>query len=242
MPTNPHFWNVGDSGEQTLMEDLVEEVIQIFGIDFYYVPRTVVKLDKLYETDDISKFVGAFPIEMYVNDYNGFQGDGSFLSKFGIEIRDQITFTVSRRRFETSIAPNLDFWRPRESDLIYYPLNKKLFEIKFVENKAIHYPMGTLPTYVLFCELYEYSDQEFDTGIGEIDSIQEELSNNILDYTLQDENGNALVTENGDYIVTDDYDINRIDPLADNEDIENEVSDLIDWSEDNPFGRLENES
>lgn len=241
MATNPFFAFTDVNTEQTLLEDIIEEVIQIYGIDFYYLPREIVNRDKLYETDDVSKFTSAYAIEMYVNDYNGFQGDGSFLSKFGLEIRDQITFTVSRRRFETAVAPFLDNQRPRESDLIYYPLDKKLFEIKFVEKKSIHYPMGILPSYVLFCELYEYSDQQFDTGLADIDVIND-LSNNILDYVLVDENGNHIVTENGDYVVSDDYDEHRFDPLADNEDIEGEVSDIIDWSEDNPFGRLEKEN
>lgn len=216
------------------------EVIRIHGIDFYYLPRTLNNKDEIYESDDISTFEGSFLIEMYVN-WANFSGEGTYLSRIGgLEIRDTMNFVVARKTFEKEIQIySDDIVRPREGDLIYYPLNKKLFEIKFVNDKPIHYPMGILPMYELSCELYEYADQRFDTGIDEIDDIQAKLSKNMYDYALLDDQGRILVTDNGDILVTDAYELERIDPLANNNDFNPIANDVIDWSEENPFGEID---
>lgn len=178
MATNFYFNNFKSSQEQTLVEDLIIESIKIYGHDVFYLPRTVVENDPIFKEDDISKYESAYSIEMYIKNVDGFQGEGDFLSKFGLQIRDQITFTISRRVYEDNIYYNglSDSVRPLEGDLIYFPLNQKLFQIKFVEHEAIFYQMGSLQTYDLVCELWEQSDEELNTGIKEIDMIEEDYS------------------------------------------------------------------
>jgi hypothetical protein len=239
MATSVFFNNYNAASEQFLLEDLIVESIQIYGIDFYYLPRTLNNLDPLYLQDDISTYERAFQIEMYVKNYEGFEGDGSFMSQFGLEIRDRMTFTISKRVFDNKIGHELSIIRPRESDLIFYPLNQKLFQIKYVENKPIHYPLGSLPSYDLFCELYEYSNERFITGIDEIDIIQKTLSTNVYDYALLNDEGKVLMTDDGRVIVTNKYQENVIDPIADNITIGEEAADIIDFTETNPFGEID---
>lgn len=238
MATNPFFDTHGHSLEQSLLDDLLEEAIQIHGIDFYYLPRTLNKLDKIYMTDDLSTFEDAYPCEMYVNWAGGFQG-GSFMTQFNLEIRDQLNFMISRTAFQKNIGSKTNFVRPREGDLLYYPHNKKFFEIKFVEDKPIHYPLGFLPVFELNCDLIESTDQRFSTGIEELDDIQEKLSRNLYDYALTDENGNALVDDDGNLLLSDDYDLETVDPFADNDDFKEVTADIIDFTEENPFGFLD---
>jgi len=178
MPTNPYFNHFQNTAEQNLHQDLIIESIKNFGIDVYYLPRTLVNLDNLYLEDTISSFSNAHLIEMYVKSVEGFEGDGDFISRFGLEIRDQVTFSVARRRWDN--LEILDYVRPKEGDLIFFPLNKKLYEIKFVEHESVFYQFGKLPIYDLTCELFQYDDQAIDTGIDDIDSIEERYS-----YTLE---------------------------------------------------------
>jgi len=233
--TNLFFNNYGASNEQNLLEDLITESISIYGIDFHYLPKTYNNIDDLYLQDDIPSFNSAIQICLYVRSYDGFSGEGSFMSKFGLEIRDQITFTISKRIFENEIGERFELARPREGDLIYYPLNKKLFEIKYVENKPVHYPLGILPTYDLFCELYEYSNERFNTGIPEIDDITEKLSTNLYDYAMKSDAGAPLKTDQGHLILSDKYNLDVIDPIENNSEIVNEANGIIDFSESNPF-------
>ena len=238
MSTNVFFNNYGRSQEQFLYQDLIIEAIRQFGIDFYYLPRTLNNYDPLYGADDISSYDAAFPIEMYVASYDGFEGDGDFLSKFGLEIRDRMTFVVAKRIFDNEIGSVTKAIRPNEGDLIYYPLNQKLFEIKYVQNKPIHYPLGDLPTFELFAELFQVSDERFNTGIEELDQIQMEFSQNILDYSLHDSLGNYLVNENGDILVNSTYQNKTLDPILDNNNV-NAISDpILDFSESNPFSEF----
>jgi len=174
MPTNPYFNHFQNIPEQNLHQDLIIESIKNFGIDVYYLPRTLVNLDKLYLEDTISEFNSSFLVEMYVKSVDGFEGDGDFISRFGLEIRDQVTFSIARRRWEN--LEILDYVRPKEGDLIFFPLNKKLYEIKFVEHESIFYQFGKLPIYDLTCELFQYDDQTIDTGIDDIDQIEEKYS------------------------------------------------------------------
>jgi len=142
--TNKYFCNFDNAGEQGLLEDLVIESIKIFGLDMYYLPRTLISYDQIYGEDDISEYNEAIPLELYIKSVDGFEGDGVFFSKFGLEIRDQITFTMARKTFEQVVVNQV---RPFESDLIYYPLNKKLFQIRFVNYLPVHYPLGDLQSY-----------------------------------------------------------------------------------------------
>ena len=184
MVTNLFFNNFNFTSEQNLIDDLIIEAIKIYGIECYYLPRTLIKEDNLFGEDTLSKFERAFPLEMYIKNVEGFEGEGDFLSKFNIEIRDEMTLTVSRRRFGEEIHPsettpaNEDqgIGRPSEGDLIWFPLNGKIFEVKFVEHEAIFYQLGSLQTYDLRCELFEYSSERIDTGIPQIDIIEDNLS------------------------------------------------------------------
>ena len=182
--TNLYFNNFDFSQEQILLEDLIIESIKVYGIECYYLPRTLVKEDELFGEDALAKFEFAYPIEMYIKSVDGFQGDGDFLSKFGLEIRDSMILTVAKRRFEdevhisdtTPVNEEQGIGRPSEGDLVYFPLNGKIFEVKFVEHEAVFYQMGKLQTYDLSLELFEYSHESIDTGIDVIDEIEDKHS------------------------------------------------------------------
>jgi hypothetical protein len=244
MPTtNLYFNNHAFSGEQTLIEDLIIESIKIYGVDCYYIPRTVVDEDLVFGEDTLSKFDDAYLIEMYIKSVDGFEGEGDFLSKFNIEIRDEMVLTVSRRRFGEELFvsdTNKQISRPAEGDLIYFPLNNKVFEIKFVEHEAVFYQMGSLQTYDIRCELFEYSHERLDTGIAAIDSIEDAYSGDFLN-ELRLEDGSALVTETGlgllPFNLEGDHDglAETNDKGAANEQFKSDSIDFIDFSEMNPF-------
>ena len=231
--------------EQSLIEDLIIESIRIYGIEVLYMPRTIVNEDLLFSEDRLSKFDDAFPLEMYIKSVDGFEGDGDFLSKFGLEIRDSVQLTVSQRRFDEEVEwdkSTEDIGRPSEGDLIYLPLNNKIFEVKFVEHEAIFYQMGSLQTYDLRCELFEYSHERFDTGVESIDTIETTYSGDMGFYNITDESGNVMAMEDGSRIVQEGYRIENTDNSANNEFFETQTSDptlnFIDWSESNPFGDI----
>jgi hypothetical protein len=233
--TNFFFNNFQSSQEQLLLENLIIESIKIYGEDMYYLPRTINKKDELYGTDDISTYDSAVLVEMYIKNIDGFGGDGNFMSKFGLEIRDQVTFTIAKRVFDEEVDFQQSYLRPREGDCIYFPLNKKIFQIKYVNNKPIYYPLGALQVYDMTCELFEYSGEQFNTGIAEIDDIQDKLSLNIFDYGILTEDSFVLATEDDDYIVMENYTIETIDPFSDNEDIQTESLSFLDFTEKDPF-------
>lgn len=201
----------------------------------YYVPRTLNNKDKIYGEDDVSTYDSATLVEFYIKNVEGFGGDGNFMSKFGLEIRDQVTFVIAKRVFEEEVDQNSALIRPREGDLIFFPLNKKLFQIKYVDNKPIYYPLGALQTYELTCELFEYSGEQFNTGIPDIDDIQDKLSLNIFDYGVLTQDDFVLATEDGDYLVLETYKVESIDPFADNDSIETEADGFLDFTERDPF-------
>jgi hypothetical protein len=235
MATNFYFNNFSSSMEQGLLENLIIESIKIYGEDMYYVPRTFNNKDKIYGEDSVTTYGSATLVEFYIKNVDGFGGDGNFMSKFGLEIRDQVTFVIAKRVFEEEVDQNGSFGRPREGDLIYFPLNQKLFQIMYVNNKPIYYPLGALQTYELTCELFEYSGEQFNTGIPEIDDIQDKLSLNIFDYSVTTEDNFALMTEGGDYLVLETYKVETIDPFADNDSIETEADGFLDFTERDPF-------
>lgn len=250
MPTtNFYFNNFQNSMEQRLVEDLIIESIKIYGVEVYYMPRTFVNEDLLFDEATLSKFDYAYPIEMYIKSVDGFEGDGDFLSKFGLEIRDTVTLTVAMRRFEeeiqdtdtTDVGDDYGVGRPAEGDLIYLPLNGKIFEVKFVEHEAVFYQMGSLQMYDLRCELWEYSHERLDTGIPEIDGIEDAYSGDMGLYQLLDEDSNTLAMEDGSAMVIESYRIEDTDNQANNEYYATQTRDgsainFIDWSESNPFG------
>jgi hypothetical protein len=206
MATNFFFNNFKSAGEQTLLENLIIEAIKIYGEDIIYLPRKIVNYDKLLTADDQSVYDTAYEVEMYIKSVNGFTGDGNFMSKFGLEIRDQVTFSVAQRVFNSEVAAYTTQSRPNEGDIIYFPLNKKVFQIKSVSKLEMFYQLGGLQTWELTCELFDYSDEQFNTGIPEIDIIQTKFSTNILDYSITDEEGNYLLDENEDFVVVEKFD------------------------------------
>jgi len=174
MPRNVYFQNGLDT-EQNLWEDLVVEALAIYGVDTIYVPRKIVKRDLILNEDLKSEFNSAYPIEMYIQSVDGFEGDGDFLSQFGLEIRDQVTFVVSTLRWNQYVGRfgyEQNTAAPLTGDLIFLPMSSSLFEIKFVEREKPFYQIGRVPVYTLTCELFEYESQEMDTGFDNIDNIQ----------------------------------------------------------------------
>mgnify|MGYP000010934213 FL=1 len=168
MATNQYVNTTSVTSEQSLVENLVVESIQIHGQDFYYIKRDLVNADTVFNEDTLSKYETAWQIEMYIEDTDGFQGEGDFLSKFGLEVRDQLNVVVSKKRFAEE-KPDYD--TPREGDLIYWPLVDKIFEIQFVEDEASFYQLGKIYVYRLQTEVWEYSHESINTGIEEIDDI-----------------------------------------------------------------------
>lgn len=238
MITNVFFNNYQNSQEQNTLEDLIIESIKIYGIDCYYVTRTVNNFDKVFETDDQSSYVNAYLIEVYLKNIFGFSGDKEFMSKFaGLEMRDQIIFTMSIRAFANDIGNDLNLLRPREGDLLFFPFpnDQRCFQIKFVNRDEVFYQLGGLYTWELTCELFEYSDEVFNTGIPMIDRIQLSSSTNIRDYSIKDVDGAPLKFENGDYWVVDSYNIQTIDPIADNDEIHKRSANTVSWTDVDPF-------
>lgn len=247
MPTtNFYFNNFENTMEQRLIESLIIESIKIYGIEVFYMPRTLVAKDNLFGEDVLSKFEDAYAIEMYIKSVDGFSGDGDFLSKFGLEIRDEMVLTVSQTRFHEEISDALtteEIGRPAEGDLIYFPLNNKIFEVKFVEHEAVFYQMGSLQTYDLTLELWEYSHEQLNTDIAAIDAIETAYSGDMSFYQLLMEDGSVLAYENGDTAMNDGYRIEDTDSLANNEFFTAQTQqgsslNFVDWSESNPFGEI----
>ena len=185
MATNFYFNNFSSSGEQNLIENLIIESIKIHGVDTYYIPRKIVNKESTFRVQALTQYGEAILAEMYIRNVNGFEVDGEFLSKFGVEVRDQITFSIAVRVFENEIGRTLKRDRPIENDLVWFPFNGALYQIKYVNKKPIFYQMGALQMYDVVCELYEYSNEVFTTGIEIIDNTY-----------------NAFLTTTDPYIIT----------------------------------------
>jgi hypothetical protein len=168
MPTNV-FFNHAVNTEQHLYEDLVVESLRMYGHETYYLPREIVEEDSILGEDVQSTFGDAYSVEMYLENTEGFEGEGDLMSKFGVQVRDQATFVLSLRTWERFISLDSNLatsLRPNEGDLIYFPLSGSMFEIKFVEHEDPFYQVGKLFVFKLQCELFEYSGEDFDTGTG----------------------------------------------------------------------------
>lgn len=189
MATNVYF-SPKVKTEQNLYEDLVIESLKMYGQDVIYIPRQLISRDEIMN-EDYSKFTDGYTIEMYIETSEGFAGEGDLLGKFGVEIRDQATFVVSRKRWENLVGfynNSINDTRPSEGDLVFLPLSKSLFEIRFVEHEQPFYQLNNLPTYKLECELFEYNNEELETGIREIDELQERFSYQ-LEFTMNNGSG-----------------------------------------------------
>ena len=201
----------------------------------YYIPRNINNYDGIYNADDQSSYTWPIPMEMYIKNVDGFNGDGNFMSKFGLEIRDQVVLSIAQKVFLDEVGSIAALPRPREGDLVFFPLNKKCFQIKFVNKFEMFYQLGALQTYELTCELFEYSDEVFNTGIPEIDILQKKYSTNAFDWAILDEDGLHLLNEDDDYIVLEGFELGGVTPMADNTDIQTESDQIIDWSVRDPF-------
>ena len=172
MPRNPYIRD--NQREQKLLEDLNVETIRSMGRDVYYIPRTLNNQDKIFGEDASSSFNSAYLIDMYHEDSQAFGGEGDIIGKFGIDVKDRASFRVARRTFMQEVTKRNSFIdRPREGDLIYYPLSGSLFEITFVEHENPLYQLGQLYSFVLFVETFAYNNEDFATGICDIDECFE---------------------------------------------------------------------
>jgi hypothetical protein len=218
MATNTFFQNYNYFNEQQLIDDLVIESIQIYGVDTYYLNRTTDNFDQILNEDRLSIFQSAYGMEMYVKSVDGFEGEGDFLSKFGLQIRDQVTFTVAFRTFERhATRHDTSLGRPREGDLVFMPMNQKFFKVMYVEHESVFYQTGSLQVYDLKCELFEYSNERFQTGIDDIDAFYTQ-------YNTQD--------------IVDLETLQSQDVIAKNIFYEEEGDSLIDFSETDPFSEI----
>jgi len=219
MPLNPYITSElqthGSANEQALLDELIEESIKCWGQKFYYIPRVLVSKDDILGEDRLSKFKEAYPIEMYLESPTGFMGQGEFISKFGLYLEQSLQVLVSRKRwrevvgrFGKSILPN----RPAEGDLVYYPITKRLFEIKYTEKDTFNFQLGALQTFKLTIELFQYASERMSTGIPDIDSFEA--------LKTYDEDQNEVETPNS-------YGNNKLFK---------DEGTLTEWDERNPFG------
>ena len=195
MATNLYFSQKVNS-EQNLYEDIVIESLKMYGQDVYYLPRELVNEDSIFGDDVSSRFNASYKVEMYIENVEGFDGDGDLFTKFGVEIRDQATFVVARRRWTSTVNRydnDINSVRPREGDLIYLPLSNSMFQIMHVEHEQPFYQISNLPTYKLRCELFEYNNEDFDTDIAAIDDIEKDYA---YEYLLTLDSGSRGWTRN----------------------------------------------
>lgn len=247
MPTNFYFQSgntMGTTNEQRLVEDLVIESLKIYGHDVYYLPRTIVNRDLILDEDALSKFTQAYPLEMYLENVDGFEGEGDLFSKFGIEIRDSATFVLSKRRWEQMVDRTggefqLDA-RPAEGDLLYFEKTGSIFEIKYVEFQNPFYQLGKIYVFKLQCELFDYSSEIIDTGIERLDEVADEQSLDLLSYQFLLEDSNAILLETGESLILEEFATQRSLANTDNTDFDTiqNLEDIVDFSEVNPFGEL----
>jgi len=207
MPTSPYFptYYAGHSGEQGLVQDLVDEQIKLFGSDVYYIPRIVLQ-DSTLDEVRYSKYQEQFQIEMLLQNVTGFGDNAEFISKFGLRITDEIIFRVSTRRWDEEVAdhnPNLTVTsRPNEGDLLYFPLTKDIYEIKFVGKEEPFFQFGKIQFYAITAEIYEVGQDDFDTGVAEIDAVEQLFDNAIK--LFMDPGGTGDFTV-GEEVVGDEF-------------------------------------
>lgn len=214
MATSPFFNVFEQENEQNLVDDLIVEAIRQTGHDVYYLPRTGMNKDDVLNEYAYSEFYTALPVEMWINNFSNFEGEGQLLSKFGLEIRDQMTLTISVRSFNEFIKPTTAEARPLEGDCIYIPMLKLVYQIKYVDSTPIFYTLGKLNCWGLTCDLLEFSNEQFKTGLPAIDNLNKPFQN-------VDTNPN--------------YDLEGYDNNASNKVLQEESDDIIDFSEEDPF-------
>ena len=247
MPTNFYFQSGNTSGttsEQRLIEDLIIESLKIYGHDVFYLPRTLVKEDTIFDEDTLSKFTQAYPLEMYLENVEGFGGDGELFSKFGLEVRDSATFILARRRWDELVISSGGTFtqdtRPSEGDLLYFQKTNSLFEIREVEFNNPFYQANKLYIYRLKCELFEFSSEDIETGITELDANAEEDSLDMLIYQFLLQDNTLFLLEDFSSLILESYSTVGSDAQTDTEDFKNfnTIEDILDFSEVNPFGEI----
>ena len=253
MPTNVYF-DTGTTSEQRLYEDLIIEQLKIYGQDVYYLPRKLANKDTIFGEDPASSFDDSYIIEMYVDNTDGYMGEQEIINKFGLELRDDIKFTVSKLRWETLISNNGDLVaeRPQEGDLVYFPTTNAFFEIQFVEHEQPFYQQSALPVYKLSCTKFEYSSERIDTGIVEIDSTEDSLSTDTMNFqfSLENETGSFVVESDIgkiEYLINEDFAMATQQPVDQGLIFEEQAGtttsstadDILDFSERNPFGEVD---
>jgi Virus neck protein len=235
MATSVFFNNVKASQEQEMLNSLIMESISIYGQDMYYIPRKLNNYDDVYGADDQSSYEQAILVPIFIESFDGFKGDGNFMSKFGIEIRDQVVFSIAQRVFDDEVGIVTTQPRPNEGDLIYFPLNNKCFQIKYVDKFQMFYPLGALYTWKMTLELFEYSNERISTGIPEIDVLQNKFDINAIDWTIKDTAGRYLLTEDGDYLVLESSTTEDKVIGDDSTEIQTESNEFVDFSITDPF-------
>jgi hypothetical protein len=260
MAINHHFQGgngIGNTNEKKLYEDLIIEGLKIYGHDVYYLPRTLVNQDLILGEDTLSKFDDSYLIEMYVETTEGLAGEQELINKFGLEIREETTFMLSKRRWTNAVDSEHTMiveGRPNEGDIIYYPLLNKFFEISFVEDQEPFFQLGNLPVYKLRARTWEYSSERLNTGVTDIDSAEDAFSLDQLAHQFMLEDGTgSLQLENDsvdgtkNYFINEEYNIQTQSTYADNLDLdaqagfntEDTSDDILDFTERNPFGEVD---
>ena len=260
MAVNHYFQSgngIGDTNEKRLYEDLIIEGLKIYGFDCYYLPRTLVNRDLVLGEDSLSRFDDSYLVEMYFETTEGFSGGQEIISKFGLEIREDTTFVIAKRRWQNQVdnaATLIVDGRPNEGDIIYMPLMNSFFEIQFVEDQEPFFQLGQLPVYKLRCTRWEYSSEKLDTGVDAIDSAEAKFSLDQLNFqvSLENESGailleNTVVGADDNYLLLEEYKIQTQSPYADNLDLDSAAGfdtsstadDILDFTERNPFGDVD---
>jgi hypothetical protein len=217
MATNSYFSPYNTFNEQQLIDDLVIESIKMYGIDVTYITGEFNNIDTVLNEDDSPLYDKTYGFEVYIKNVDGFEGEGDFLSRFGLQIRDQITFSVAIRTFERYVTrEDQTKLRPRENDIIQLPLNKKMYRITYVEHESVFYQSGKLQVYDVKCELMEYSGERFDTGYPDIDDYFDDI-------------------DTSSEFVSTLTNLANTDPIAQNLEFEQIADDILDFSEMDPF-------
>jgi len=260
---NPYFQSgdgIGNRSEQRLFEDLIIEGLKIYGNLIYYIPRVLVNRDLILGEDTTSRFNNALAVEMYFETTEGFLGQQELINKFGLEIREDTTFMVSKRRFEEFVSTRTNLiasGRPNEGDILYFPLMNSFFEIQFVEDQEPFFQLGNLPVYKLRVTRWEYSSEELNTGVTEIDDTETKYSLNLLlnKFTLENETGSILLEQNQssgqpNFLLTEEIITKTVatqSSYAQNLDLDTAAGfdtqsvddDILDFTERNPFGEID---
>lgn len=225
----------GVKSEQNLLQSLTTEAIQVLGHTFYYLPRQLQKVDNIFGEDVLSFFDTSLPIEMYIENYNQWEGDQEIISKFGLEIRKQMVLMLSRSRWDTEVKKiSNKMWvtsRPQEGDLLYEPMSKAILEIKFVDHDDAFYQLSRNYRYKLTCELFRYNQEPIITGDAAIDVT---AALDLMNFQLRNEDGTSLLQENG-YTIINDVSDNNNDRKDNTVDFKQEAI-FIDFNVNNPFG------